>query len=60
MFEYSQDQLDVPHYQSILDFIDLRAQASGSLVTESGKKQGRDKFKDSLRISGQSLTSILN
>ena len=48
MFEwqkYSQEQLDVPHYQSILDFIDLRAQASESFVTESRKKHGREELK---------------
>ena len=41
MFEWqkhSQDQVDVPHYQNLLDFLDLRAQASETLVTESQKK----------------------
>ena len=48
MFEwqkYSQEQLDVPHYQTILDFIDLRVQASESFVTESRKKHGREELK---------------
>ena len=41
MFEwqkYSKDQVDVPHYQNLLDFLDLLAQASETLVTESQKK----------------------
>ena len=35
---FSQDQTDVPHYQDLLDFIDLRAQASETMTTESQRK----------------------
>ena len=43
MFEWqkhSQDEADVPHYQMLLDFLDLRAQASEMLVPEFTRKQG--------------------
>ena len=35
---YSQDSADVPHYKKLLEFIDLRAQASEAAVSDSGKK----------------------
>ena len=41
MFEWqrhSQESTDVPHYKELLDFINLRAQASESLPTSSNKK----------------------
>ena len=41
MFEWqkhSQESVDVPHYNDLLDFINLRAQASESLSTSSSKK----------------------
>ena len=34
----SQDSTDVPHYQKLLEFINLRAQASEAAVSDSGKK----------------------
>ena len=42
MFEWqkhSQDCVDVPHYQELLKFIDLRAQASESSVSDTSKKR---------------------
>ena len=41
MFEWqrhSQTSPDVPHYKDLLEFIDLRAQASESSLSEAGKK----------------------
>ena len=41
MFEwkkFSQDEIEVPHYQKLLEFINLRAQASESSITEHSKK----------------------
>ena len=41
MFEwqkFSQDATEVPHYKKLLEFLNLRAQASESSVTEHGKK----------------------
>ena len=44
MFEWqkhSQSSMAVPHYQDLLEFINLRAQASETSVAESAKKQPR-------------------
>ena len=44
MFEWqrhSQDKVEVPHYQDLLDFIDLRAQASETSLPASKKKHAR-------------------
>ena len=41
MFEWqkhSQDTNDVPHYSTLLEFLNLRAQASESLISDSSKK----------------------
>ena len=48
MFEWqkhTQDSATVPHYQKLLEFINLRAQASESLVAESGKKNSKSEGK---------------
>ena len=41
MFEWqrhSQESTDVPHYQQLLNFIDLRAQASESTISDTSKR----------------------
>ena len=43
MFEWqkhSQSSADVPHYKELLDFINLRAQASETSASDHGKKGG--------------------
>ena len=45
MFEWqrhTQKSVDVPHYDDLLEFINLRAQASESTVSDSNKKSGRN------------------
>ena len=44
MFEWqrhTQKSTDVPHYQELLDFLNLRAQASESSITEGSNKKPR-------------------
>lgn len=45
MFEWqkhSQESTDVPHYQKLLDFIDLRAQAAEVSISDAGKRSRND------------------
>lgn len=62
MFEwqkYSQESSSVPHYGELLEFIDLRAQASQVSVADSGKKVKSEGFhsKKSTLI-GKPVTSL--
>ena len=48
MFEWQkhrQDSTEVPHYSKLLEFINLRAQASESSATELGKKGTKNEVK---------------
>ena len=54
MFEWqkhSQDSADVPHYQKLLDFIDLRAQASEVSVSDAGRKSKGDAHQSAKKLS---------
>jgi hypothetical protein len=47
MFEwqkFSQDTTDVPHYRDLLEFINLRAQASETSLPEQSKKRHELQF----------------
>ena len=62
MFEWqkhSQDCVDVPHYQELLNFIDLRAQASESSVSNTSKKQSKDEQLPIRRLTNKSLRRLL-
>ena len=55
MFEWqkhSQKSTEVPHFQELLEFLDLRAQASESSLTEVGHKKIRH---DSHNVNGHNL-----
>ncbi len=65
MFEwqkFSQDLPNVPHYQRLLKFINLRAQASESSVAEHGKMpkhEGISGKKPSKHIASFNLPTVL-
>ena len=59
MFEWqrhSQSSADVPHYKDLLEFIDLRAQASEASLSDSSKKPSRN----DPGSSRKSLSSVRN
>ena len=63
MFEwqkYSQDKAEVPHYQEILNFIDLRAQASETSLPASSKRymKGDSPVWRKSPASGKTVTSF--
>ena len=57
--KHSQSQTEVPHYQDLLTFIDLRAQASGGSTT-SGIKRVKNKLTPSKKTPtpGRSVASF--
>ena len=63
MFEWqkhSQDCVEVLHYQELLKFIDLRAQASESSVSDTSKKQSKDKQLPIRRLNKQITSMVAN
>ena len=63
MFEWqkhSQDCVDVPHYQELLKFIDLRAQASESSVSDTSKKTSKDEQLPIRRLNKQITSMVAN
>ena len=61
MFEwqrYTQDSTDVPHYQKLLDFINLRAQACEASTTEP-KKVPRNEEHSTKRVTASTKSHYL-
>ena len=61
MFEwqrYTQDSTDVPHYQKLLDFINLRAQACEASTTEP-KKVPRNEERSTKRVTASTKSITL-
>ncbi len=52
MFEWqrqSQDKTDIPHYQDLTNFLDLRAQSSEAVVTDSTRRSIKQDFSQARR-----------
>ena len=63
MFEWqkhSQDCVDVPHYQEVLKFINLQAQASESSVSDTSKEQSKDEQLPIRRLNKQVTSMVAN
>ena len=58
--KHNQAKTDVPDYQDVLDFIDLRAQASETSLCTPGKKYSRNEFSSTKKPHPQNKTVASN